>query len=178
MIGKQINFYLMEDDLKEVDVYIKKSGLYIFPNFTKDSSLNPLSSLLDNHSYLIKYLAVPSAIKEIVKRYVDTQDYYTIDVLESPVIELNPGYIDKNLKRRGRIYYTKNSIGSNGFEKNKSFLEMSNEFFKWFRKNFKNVKLKGLENILVSERTLQWLEASKDNTLSDLLESKQKQLVA
>ena len=47
---------------------------------------------------------------------------------------------------------------------------MADDFFKWIRKNFKNVKLKGYEEFLISERTMQWLNESKERKLGDFPE--------
>ncbi|MBK7054866.1 MAG: hypothetical protein IPH52_07380 [Leptospiraceae bacterium] len=61
---------------------------------------------------------------------------------------------------------------------------MANDFFKWIRKHFKNVKMKGYEEILITERTLKWLNGSKDRKLADFPEvikqeaAERKQLVA
>ncbi|MBK7055282.1 MAG: hypothetical protein IPH52_09555 [Leptospiraceae bacterium] len=47
MMGRQINFYLMKEDILEVDEYIRKNGMIIIPNYTKTVSIEPLKSLLD-----------------------------------------------------------------------------------------------------------------------------------
>ncbi|HRG48687.1 MAG TPA: hypothetical protein PLG41_20950, partial [Leptospiraceae bacterium] len=100
-------------------------------------------------------------------RYIDTQKYFTIDILDSPVIEFSqPGYYNNTIKMRGRVYYTKAAIGNGNAPKNELFLKMADNFFKWIRKNFKNVKLKGYEGFLVTERTNAWLNVSQDRELS------------
>ena len=154
MMGRQINFYLMKEDILEVDEYIRKNGMIIIPNYTKTASIEPLKSL-------------PSVADQIKKRYIDTQKYFTIDILDSPVIEFSqPGYYNNTIKMRGRVYYTKATIGNGNAPKNELFLKMADDFFKWIRKNFKNVKLKGYEGLLVTERTNAWLNASEDRELS------------
>ena len=77
---------------------------------------------------------------------------------------------DNRIKMRGRVYYTKNKIGNGSPKKNELFLKMADDFFKWIRKNFKNVKLKGYEEFLISERTMQWLNESKERKLGDFPE--------
>ena len=53
---------------------------------------------------------------------------------------------------------------------------MADDFFKWIRKNFKNVKLKGYEEFLITERTLLWLNESKDRKLADFPEVIQQEI--
>jgi hypothetical protein len=182
MMGRQINFYLMKEDIIEIDEYITKSGMIILPNFTQTESFEPIKSLIDNKYFPGKYLSLPSLTQQIKKRYVDTQNYFVIDVLQSPVIEISPGYQEENLKRRGRIYYTKDTTGSSSVTKSESFLQMADDFFKWFRKHFKNIKLNGYENLLISERTGEWLEASEQRKLADfpdaIKNAEKKKLVA
>lgn len=50
MMGRQINFYLMKEDLLEIDDYIKKNGMIILPNYTQTDNLESVSSLLDKLS--------------------------------------------------------------------------------------------------------------------------------
>jgi hypothetical protein len=167
MMGRQINFYLMKEDILEVDEYIRKNGMIIIPNYTNTASIEPLKSLLDKNSTPGKFISLPSVADQIKKRYIDTQKYFTIDILDSPVIEFSqPGYYNNTIKMKGRVYYTKATIGNGNAPKNELFLKMADDFFKWIRKNFKNVKLKGYEGLLVTERTNAWLNASEDRELS------------
>ncbi len=170
MMGRQINFYLMNEDFLEIDEYISKKGLIIIPNYTKTDGLEIVNSILDKKYYPQKFLSLPTLSGQIKKRYIETQKYFTVDILDSPVIEFSIGYQEENLKRRGRVYYTKNKIGNGSPKKNELFLKMADDFFKWIRKNFKNVKLKGYEEFLISERTMKWLNESKERKLGDFPE--------
>lgn len=178
MMGRQINFYLMEDEIQEIDTYIRKTGLIILPNYTQSEKIEPISSLLDKNTYPGKFLSLSALINQIEKRFVETQNYYSIDVLKSPVIEFTPGFQEGNLKRRGRIYYTKTTTGTGSVLKSDSFLKTADDFFKWFRKHFKNIKLKGYENILITERTGEWLNFSKERVLADFPEAIKNKKVA
>jgi hypothetical protein len=185
-MGRQINFYLMNEDILEIDEYIRKNEIIIIPNYTKTDSVDSIKSLLDKNYFPGKFLSSPTLAHQIKKRYIDTQNYFAIDILESPVIEFSqPGYYNDTIKMRGRVYYTKSTTGSGSVPKNEIFLKMADDFFKWIRKNFKNVKLKGYEGFLITERTHAWLEASKDRELSlnnifpkAILKENNKQLVA
>ncbi|HMV45115.1 MAG TPA: hypothetical protein PLS71_22990 [Leptospiraceae bacterium] len=170
MMGRQINFYLMNEDFVEIDEYISMKGLIVIPNYTKTEGLELVNSILDKNYYAQKFLSLTTLSDQIIKRFIETQKYFTVDILNSPVIEFSLGYQEENLKRRGRVYYTKNKIGNGSPKKNELFLQMADDFFKWIRKNFKNVKLKGYEEFLISERTMQWLNESNDRKLGDFPE--------
>ncbi len=56
--------------------------------------------------WLFFYLVRPEELPDVVTRHVPAQNYWTIDVIRSPVIELNRSFFDGQILRRGRLYYT------------------------------------------------------------------------
>ena len=169
MMGRQINFYLMEEDIDEINNYLSKQGLIILAAPMKANKLELAESLFVKSRD--HYITAPSLQNEILITFIETQNYYLPDILDSPIIEFDSGHMrDNRIKMRGRVYYTKTKIGNGSPKKNELFLKMADDFFKWIRKNFKNVKLKGYEEFLISERTLQWLNESKERKLGDFPE--------
>ena len=82
-------------------------------------------------------------IESVILKYVESQNHYVIDVMNSPVIEIWCSDIVDNEKKMDRIYYIKESLQKNPLVanlKSPEFLKIADEFFKWFRKQFKNVK--------------------------------------
>lgn len=171
MIGTQINFYFREEDFQEVEVYLKEKGLLVNPNYSLN--MEKEISILDKESTM-KLLTLPSLQNHIIKKYIDTQNYYTCDIIESPAIELYMPKEKDNVMKRGRFYYTKKN--QSGL-KSSEFLKTADELFKWIKKHFKNTKLAGLEDFLISERTKAWLESSPEHKLADFLEFRKQQKI-
>jgi hypothetical protein len=169
MKSSQINFYLMPEDAVEVDRYLQKNGLILLAEPMPDSNLLSIDSLQylqwkDWKIRSVKYIARIEDKDKIKIEFVESQNYYTIDVLNSPVIEIwFPSFTTSEKRKRGRVYYVKtffDKVSQREISKHPEFLDTAENFFKWIRKNFKNAKLPGYENFLVSERTANWVKES------------------
>lgn len=90
---------------------LEKGVLIVIPNYTKTEGLELLNSILDKNYYAQKFLSLTTLSDQIIKRFIETQKYFTVDILNSPVIEFSLGYKEEKLKRRERVYYTKNKAG-------------------------------------------------------------------
>jgi hypothetical protein len=175
MVGRQINFYFTEEDYKELENYVLEKSILVLPNYSLDMEKE---IILSDKNYSMKLLTLPILKDQIVKRYIDTQNYFTCDIWDSPVIELHVPKHDTHLMRRGRVYYTKENQ-TESKSKETLFLEFADDLFKWMRKNYKNTKLKGFENFLITERTKNWLLSSSHHILADMKTGKStKQKVA
>lgn len=51
------------------------------------------------------YLVRPQDIQKVVLRYVPTQGYCVVDQTRSPLVELDGGFCDGKILRRGRLYF-------------------------------------------------------------------------
>ena len=169
MNSSQINFYLMPDDAIEMDTYLRQNDLILLAQPMPDCNLISVDSLQslafkDLKIRSVKYIARREDKEKIKLEFVETQNHYVIDVLNSPVIEIwFPSFLNKEKRKRGRVYYVKTYLDRESKKevlKNSEFLKLAEDFFKWIRRNFKNVKLPGYENFLVSERTANWLKES------------------
>ena len=81
---------------------------------------------------------------------------YSIDSFFSPIIEFSRSFYDteKNILKRGRLYYTKNYWNDTDEweEKPADFIQTADILFKWFRKTYKNVKLPEHKEFLITQR--------------------------
>jgi hypothetical protein len=59
-------------------------------------------------------------------RYVSAQGYWTIDVLQSPVIEFDKSFFDGRILKPGRVYYQ-----SQFFDDSEELLVKPELFLKW-----------------------------------------------
>lgn len=176
MKSKQINFYLMPEDISEIDKYLQEKDLSVYNNYSTNSNLQKLDSLLQTKILgkisSIKYVTSGDFIEQINNQFIERQNYYSIDAISSPVIEflIPKNIISGNIIHSGRIYYIHSYYNSQNLlvSKSDAFLKMSSELFKWIKKNFKNVKLPGFESYLISERTEVWMKTT-GGKLSDMV---------
>ncbi len=169
MSSSQINFYLMPEDAMEVDRYLQQNGLILLAQPMPDCKLISVDSVQavqykDWKIRSVKYIVRAEDKEKIKIEFVETQNHYIIDVLNSPVIEFwFPSFLNNEKRKRGRVYYVKTFLDKESKKeilKSPDFLKVAENYFKWIRKNFKNVKLPGYENFLVSERTANWIKES------------------
>jgi|GEM_PF-1051571 hypothetical protein len=188
MKSKQINFYFMPEDISEISKYIQEKNLVIYNNYSANANLQKLDSLMQTKiigkASAIKYITSESLSKEIKNEFLEKQNYYSIDVISSPVIEflIPKNIIQNNIIHSGRVYYIHDIYNSQNLLVSKSdlFLQIANELFKWIKKNFKNTKLPGFEAFLVSERTHEWIKVN-GGKLADMVreeEYRKKKLIA
>jgi len=158
-MSPQINFYLMPNDILEIEEYIKKSGLLIIKDDSPTAQLCMLNSLTENDD-LKKLLFLPKHEGKVVTWYVESQKFYAIDILFSPVIEFFHPYYDfaEKIMRTGRFYYTKGYYDANGVwvEKDAVFLKAADDLWRWFKKHFKNTKL--MPPLWVTPRVADWVQ--------------------
>ncbi len=159
MKSRQINCYLTLDDIVEIEKYLKEKNLEILatPSRAKNISIiNNLNTIDDNFLSLKKHIILNNQKQLVMSHYIENQNYYLIDVTKNPVIEFWQPYFNASQKilRRGRLYYVKEYYDQEGLicEKNPEFLKMADDFFKWFRKNFKQQKIEGYQGLHVTKR--------------------------
>lgn len=163
MRTNQINFYLMPEDWEVVEHYLQENGLLLLasPSPTEQlrivSSVNPVSnSELKIHKY---YIALKNDEEKIICKFVEKQNFYTIDESNSPVVEILVPFYQNHLDKlnRGRFYYSKEIYFEKAFTpKDDKFLNMASDLFKWFRKTFKTSKLEGYEDFIISPAVLRF----------------------
>lgn len=114
MKGKQINFFLTPEDVKELDKYLSENEFVIIPQPLYKNKIELIDSLLyspDNGEKIRpeKYIVSKNDLENIELSYIDTHRYHLIGLNDkNPAIEFT--YIskapeDKKIKR-GRLYYT------------------------------------------------------------------------
>lgn len=167
MNSRQINFYLALDDIKKIDNYIKENDLLLIGKPSPDKNLLFADSLLSDYSGNHKlrghkYILRREDIESVILNYVDTQKYYVIDVMNSPVVEIWCSNPTGESKKSDRIYYIKDALLKEPLRtvpKSSEFLQMADDFFKWFRKEFHNAKLPGFEHDIVSFACADWVSS-------------------
>ncbi len=143
MNSKQVNFYALNDELIEffqnVDVII--IGLPIFDKQIK--TLNSLEEAISlNFKWPLQYrLTNREFLDGIVLKFVEKQEYYLIDSLRSPVVDISLCYnnLETNRIRRGRMCFQTGYYKEDGAwqKKEKEFLDWAEQLLKSFTKRIK-----------------------------------------
>ena len=163
MKNRQIQFFMLPDDVKEIDEYIRDEYLIIGEPTTKNNFvfLDSLTSR-ENGFSSFKYLVKPEHKDLVVKTHIVTQKHYIVDILSSPIIEFWYPQYDNNNKilKNGRIYYVKNTYDKNNksFDKLSDFIESADKLFQWIRNHFINQQVKGYRSFLFTKRVSEWVK--------------------
>ena len=138
-MGHQILFYLADKDilgLKDNILEANQTVILLSRSRGPFSESVPSIDLITNgkRQYFF-YLVREVDLDSVITKEVPGQGYWTIDDLCSPVIELTLGRIEKDVIRRGRLYYNDNYYDSTGKLVNKS-----SDFLKWANRIFASAK--------------------------------------
>ncbi len=160
-MGRQINFFMMPDDIRELDAQIKKMGLKILEYKMPTQEIVQIDSLLDG-KILKKIIVHPDYLNHIDVKFREKYNNYRIDFFNAPVIEFNRPYFniaDKILKR-GRLYYGTydNPI------KDEHFYKIAEKLFRWTRRNLINTKI---NSSLTTQRAYEWQQNDNGKLLND-----------
>jgi hypothetical protein len=167
MNSKQINFYLAQDDIKRIENYIKDNDLLLIGKPSPEKKILFADSLLSEYSGIHKlrghkYIVRPEDVDLVILKYINAQNHFVIDVMNSPVVEIWCSNITDESKKPDRIYYIKDALLKNPsrtIPKSPEFLKMADDLFRWFRNNFKNSKLPGFEKDIVSPAVAEWVQS-------------------
>lgn len=169
MKTNQINFFLMPEDIGEVNSYLHSNDFLIISQPIFSESIVPTHSISDFQNELEikfskKFLALKQDTDKLNIKFIKEQNYYLINEFNSPCIEVlySPFHKDTQKKmNRGRFFFSKSFYDQQRKIQNKedSFVNAGSAFFKWIRKNFRSAGLKGFEDFLISQRTLEWVNS-------------------
>jgi hypothetical protein len=178
MKSSQINFYFTKEDMLEVDAFVKEKGIIIIQERNSSTKIETINSLgnFDTCKKKGSLLTLPKEIDSIKTTFIDKQNFYTVDIISSPVIEISPSFIHNNILSRGRLYYIKTYYNENNeyVDKPSELLQTATDLFKWIKKHFKPKKnskvplIPNMDGILISERVLDWMHKENGN-LADLV---------
>jgi len=138
-MSHQISFYLTPIDLADLEARLRqKDDVIILHSRSREKNLRVIDSVnfSENGSeWLYLHLARRRDISLINMRYVPVQNYWVIDVNESPVIELNKSFYDGKIIRPGRLFYNEYYFNSKNV-----LVKKSEEFCKWASMSFIEAK--------------------------------------
>jgi len=143
-MGKQINFFMLPEDLVEIDAKVKELGLTIIADRMPTEEIIVLDSLINDYDDM--YLLLEEDLKEVKSKYMTNQKIFWIHPMQVPAMEFSKSLYRPNLNfiTLGRIYYDKEYRNSKLDYETKNDLLTNNidKLFKWFRGKFKQ-KIEG-----------------------------------
>jgi hypothetical protein len=160
MTSKQINFFFSQEDLQELEDYAFSHNWQILAHYSPSTEVVILDSIFAPTKGW-KFLVQPSQIDQVKKYWVDTQNYYAIEISASPLIELVQLHSDPEQKilGRGRVYFEQIVyVDGQAVRKDEHFLQAADALFKWIRKHFRGSQPEGYKGFLISPRVKNWIE--------------------
>ena len=173
MKSKQINFFVLPEELHILHDYLVESGWAIAPvELTAPSLEDVLLSDFDQlpigeSVYLFRTEDEENLQFEAYEVEVANEDgeiemetRYAIDQMVSPVIEWWLPEMEEQNKRlkRGRLFFVKSYFeGEENIEK-EEFTKEADKLFRWFRKHYPRVKFPELKSFHITEPVTQWME--------------------
>lgn len=128
-MGRQVNFFLLPEDMAECINRIQKLGeMVIFPVISSERHPKILNESqiaeLDKGDYSL-CVSKSKYLDRIESDYIAMQEYFYVDVHKSLAIELWQCKMADNILRRGRLYYTPS------YYEDDVLVEKDPEFVKW-----------------------------------------------
>lgn len=162
MKSKQINFFLLGNDLKYLDEYLKQNQWEILslPARSPENAFVP--SLFTPNEFgttLFKY-AVPKSFKNMV-HFEKDEEKYGIDIFSAPVVEILLGMHDEkeNFLGRGRLFlYTEYPKDGILHQFPDDFQKDCDKLFRWFRKHYVLKKAGTYKGFYASKAVEDWVE--------------------
>jgi len=155
--SKQINFYISESDIKEINNYLEINNLICIEQETQSEFLQTTIPNFNGGFYFI----LRQDDKNYVKFKKINEHKFYVDETFSPVIEFwVSSYNSKTMELgRGRFYYNTVFYENNKWiEKDLNFCKSAENLIKWFRKNFKNQKIENYSGFHITQSTLELIK--------------------
>jgi hypothetical protein len=167
VVGHQVNFYLAPTDTVALEQTIRTLGpLLVLHSRSPGSEPRVLESVSieeNGQPWLFVVLVRPEDLQAVVTRHVPAQGYWTIDVVQSPVIEFTRCFFNGTLLRRGRLYYV------DGFyDANDTWQDKRNGFRQWAKAVLAKTKkgLKKHKTDYIGTGAEAWLASNGGNVLT------------
>ncbi len=138
-MGKQINFFMLDQDLAEIDAKVKELGLTIIADRMPTEQIIVLDSLIND--FYKMFLLRNEDLKEITFEYLEEHNCFWIHPMLNPVLECNKSLElkEKKLITLGRFFYDSQfrNHQKKFVTKNVELTNNVTKLFKWFHTKFK-----------------------------------------
>jgi len=165
-MSHQVNFYLLPEDLSEVEERLYELGPYVIlrdrSSTSKPKVVDTLNLREEGRQWLYLYLARPEDVDSVITKYIPTQGYWSLDESASQVVELNGCFFDGQILRRGRLYYQDGRYGADG-----EWQDRPEAFRKWARSVLAKTKklLRYVDSDYIGPNAAAWLAGGEGRKL-------------
>lgn len=157
MSSKQLNFFITEKDLLAVYLFFKEMNCLLVKNNVaniEEAIISP-NEIVSSHSFQL-FLVPQHYNKEIYFKYLQSRDYYYVDIERSAVVEFDFGGFFSNELHRSRFYFITKYYNDDGdASKDSEFIQWGDKLFKQFKKQFLKKSING-DNVLLSDVASTW----------------------
>lgn len=140
-MGKQVNFFMMPKDLAVFGEYLRQNGgddVKILPEKFRSPKMLIVPNVTIDDDQLGLCITKSSYMSQIVIEYFESTDFWVVNTLLSPVIELTKSYYNGQILRRGRLYFMAGffDVQGNWVTKGTAFEKWGDKLLRWIRKNY------------------------------------------
>jgi hypothetical protein len=145
LMGHQASFLLTKADTVALEAHLRaRFNLVAFRYRSKTSKPDIVDSLYieENGKHVVDYyIARPEDMDAVVMDFIPEQNYWTVEVSPSPVIEMSGSSLNNNVFRYGRVYYVDHFLGAEGtwVKKDESFRKWGKALLTAVKKSLKKV---------------------------------------
>lgn len=142
-MGKQVNFFAVNSDFDILESALKKIEPFVILKYESPTSAPERADHLRvrrmGEETLALRLCRACDIDSLHTWFVDTQGYWVVDTLTSPVVELNRCYYDGSICRRGRLYFRDGYYLDDGrwLDKPAHFVQWADRVLRLARRTFR-----------------------------------------
>lgn len=165
MPSKQLNFFIMPEDWKQISEVLEKQNVYFIKVPLKDSSkifTKTIADKKEGESYRV-YLTNEEYKNKIFFEHGDDKKTLEVDILKSYAIEFDrAGFFpySSQILHRARFYTVTKYFDKSGkeLEKDADFIKWVTIIYKVIKKEFLK-KIEGQDYITFSENTIKWIQS-------------------
>jgi hypothetical protein len=166
-MSHQFTYYALPEDFVAIESRLGELAPFA-PLYDRSPTAIPRAASSLNfrdgsERWLFFYLVREVDLVSVITKYVDTQRYWTIECLPSPVVQCTGCFFDGKILRSGRMYYTDGDYDRGG-----TWVWKSDAFRQWaatvFRATKKCLVRKGRDYI--GPAAAKWLETSGGKLVS------------
>ncbi|MBC7946552.1 MAG: hypothetical protein H7Y42_01640 [Chitinophagaceae bacterium] len=162
MRSRQLNFFIIPGDLKEIFLFLEEQQAIIIRRNSpsKEDAFKPISA--DELTQMFQvHLTTRNFQNKVRFKYLEAKNYYHVDSLISPVIEFSTGGFYANSDKvlhKARLYFVSAYYhGSQLVQKDEEFIKWVDGTFKKFKKRFL-IKVPKIGDEYVSTNCVKWIE--------------------
>lgn len=142
MTSRQYNFYPQINELKKFEIYLQSKGFIILKVPAKKLPFEKTNKIIHSESdfWPKRFISKPDFVEKIVHEFINTQNHYLIDVIQSNVIEFSlPKKIgEPDNAKNGRVYFVTGYYDEKNewVKKEPLFINEAKNLLQWCQRNF------------------------------------------